>query len=180
MVACSKGYYEAVRMLIEKSAKINKENIYGQTAILFCFTRLSENKFKYENKKICMMMIELLLNKGADINVKIDSKFGYTTLMKLASSEIEDKESLDRTVEIFQFLLERGANKDIEGMDGKNIYDLLKENKYKDYLLAVINNTKQIHFYETNGNSNESSNKNNELVIETKYVSYGCCYLCNR
>ena len=128
MVGCFKGFYEIVRLLIEKNANIKKANRLGQFPILFCFSRLEENFFKYENKKICMMLVDLLLSKGADLNVRIDDKLGYTILMKLVSTQFLNKEKFYNTIEIIRFLLERGADPNL-----KSLYILYNNNSLPYY-----------------------------------------------
>ena len=87
MVACFKGFYEIVRLLLDKKANVNKLNRLGQKPILFCFSRLEETFYKFENKKICIMLLDSLLSRGAGINIRIDKKQGYTVLMDLESTE---------------------------------------------------------------------------------------------
>jgi len=125
--------------------------------ILFCFSRLEEDFYRYENKKICMMMIDLLLAKGADLNIRIDKKSGYTILMKLAASEVLEKEKADNTLEIIQFLIERGANIYLKGNDNKSIFDLIQNSKYHDQLMKILNNTNQTVFFNTSNNDSEPS-----------------------
>ena len=57
MVSCYKGFYEITRNLLDKNADVNKMNILGHRALLFCFSRLEENQYRYENKKICMRLM---------------------------------------------------------------------------------------------------------------------------
>jgi hypothetical protein len=134
---------------LEKNADINKKNKLGQLPILFCFSRLEEDTFKYENKKICMMMLDLLISKGADINIKIDQFSGYTILMKLASNEILDNDNNESILEIIQFLIERGANVNLRGNDNKSVFDVIENSKNYDYLLRILNNTSQSVFFNT-------------------------------
>jgi hypothetical protein len=193
MVASFKGYYEIVRILLEKKAEVNKTNAQGkyildsgQTPILFCFSRLEEQRYKYENKKICMMMIELLLSNGANINVRIDAGMGYTVLMKLASSEIFDKEKLVNTIEIIQFLIERGADKNIKGYDGKTVFDVVRISKYREEILNVLKYTKQIYFYSMSKRENQlpesikaPTTKSFSDFYDANVTKTNCCNICN-
>ena len=74
MISCYKGYYEIVRELLERNANPKQKNKTGKEAFIFCFSRLEQKSFKYENKKICFMLVELLLAYGADINCYFDDK----------------------------------------------------------------------------------------------------------
>jgi ankyrin repeat protein len=118
MVSCYKGLYEITRNLLEKHANVNKVNLMGHKAMLFCFSRLEESNYKYENKKICMMLIDLLLNKGAEINLRVDENFGHTILMKLVSIDMNSQDKYQSTAEMIQFLIERGADINTQGYDG--------------------------------------------------------------
>jgi len=71
-------------------------------------------------------MIDLLLKYGANIDIRIDTKLGYTVLMKLASTDFVDSDRFDNIVEIIQFLIERGANKNVKGYDQRSIYEVIK------------------------------------------------------
>jgi hypothetical protein len=151
MVACFKGFYEIVRLLLDRKADVNKLNRLGQKPILFCFSRLEETFYKYENKKICMMLLELLLSRGADINIRIDEKQGYTVLMKLASTEFNSREKLNNTLDIIKFLMERGADANLVGYNNKSVYDVINCNTdkpYRDELVRVLQTTKQTIFYD--------------------------------
>lgn len=97
-----------------------------------------------------MMMIDLLLKYGANVDVRIDAKHGYTVLMKLASTDFDDKDRFDNIIEIIQFLIERGANKNIKGHDGKTIFDIIKKTKFQEELITIINDTQQSVFYSKN------------------------------
>jgi hypothetical protein len=186
MVACFKGYYEIVRLLLEKNADVCKTNSLGQMPILFCFSRLEENYYKYENKKICMMMVDLLLMKGSSVNIRIDSKLGYTILMKLASTEVNDKERLNSTLEIIQFLMERGADLSIKGFDKKSIFDVIKPGLYAEYMIDVIKNTKQTIFYnklqEDDGTAKKivknKNSSNKGIIVESSEMRMNCCSIC--
>lgn len=168
MVACFKGYFEIARLLLERNADVKKSTKSGQEAIIFCFSRLDENFYKYENKKICMMLIELLLNKGANINAVIDQSNGWTILMKLAAAEIYEREKYLNTVEILKFLVERGADKNAMTKSRLNIYELIRESEYKDELIRVIRNTEPIKHNETPMYVTQ---------MESEYRNGKCCYL---
>ncbi len=166
IIACYKGYYEIVKTLLEMKADINLPNKIGQLPFIFPFSRLDQNSFKYENKKICMMLIDLLLSYGADINCTFDIEKGYNVIMKLLSCEIKNDEKFNSLVEIIKFLLQRGINVEIKGKDNKNVFDILRDNKriltkYKEEFYFILENTKQLIFFteynDLTSNSNLSS-----------------------
>ena len=124
-------------------------------------------------------MIELLLASGANINVKIDSVLGYTVLMKLVSSDIFDKEKLSNTIEIIQFLVERGADKSIRGKDGKTVFDVVKNSNYKDEILKVLNTTKQLYFFPNSQATLENkSGANGDNFYDGNITKTNCCNIC--
>jgi hypothetical protein len=190
MVACFKGFYEIVKLLLERNANVNKNNRHNQQPILFCFSRLEETFYRYENKKICMMLLDLLLSKGADINIRIDQKLGYTVLMKLASTEFLNREKLNNTIEIIKFLIERGADASILGYNNKSVYDVINSNTEKslrEELFNVLENTKQTIFYDSEDTNmtikkNISDTKNtfnsDYLILDQMGVKSNCCGIC--
>lgn len=176
MVSCFKGFYEIVRLLLDRKANVNKLNRLGQKPILFCFSRLEETFYKYENKKICMMLLDLLLSRGADINIRIDEKQGYTVLMKLASTEFNSKEKLNNTLDIIKFLMERGADANLLGYNNKSVYDVINTNTdkaYKDELVRVLQTTKQTIFYDQEVEREINIEANNERDRENISVNSG-------
>jgi ankyrin repeat protein len=191
MVSCYKGFYEIARMLLDRNADVKKSNRGGQSPFLFCFSRLDVDRYKYENKKICMMLIDLLLSKGANINIRLDSVQGYTVLMKLASTNITDKEKLINTIEMIKFLLERGADLNVIGLNGKNTFDVIvSKNEYREEILNTLKNTPQTIFYESNS-TNINSNSNGKkiqndtakswttgIIIESNESRMNCCIIC--
>lgn len=154
--------------------------------ILFCFSRLEEDFYKYENKKICMMMIDLLLTKGADINIRIDKKSGYSILMKLSANENSEQDKKENSLEIIQFLIERGANLYLRGNDDKTVFDIIENSKIHDEILKVFTSTHQIIFFNTIHDSepNETQNLNynkkslgteQNILIEQNTFKLNCC-----
>ena len=192
MVGCFKGYYEIVRLLLEKNANVNKPHRLGQLPLLFCFSRLEENFYQYENKKICMMLIELLLNKGANLNIKIDDKLGYTILMKLASSDFSTKEKFMSSLEMIIFLLERGADPNQRSFNHKSVYDVIHSEIHPDFkeeLVYTLRTTYQIYFFGQVKEEKSFSNlptkrtaigreRYDGLIIENNEMRTNCCLIC--
>lgn len=148
-----------------------------------------------------MMMIDLLLSKGADVNIRIDKKSGYTILMKLAANEILEKEKAENNLEIIQFLIERGANIYLKGYDNKSIFDIIHKSKFTDQILKILNNTNQTVFYNTlpcesepnetqklkqsnlrsnmgfDINTKDSIDSNKDIIYEQNTYRLNCCLL---
>ena len=139
-----------------------------------------------------MMLIELLLTYGADINTKFDNVNGYTVLMKLVDGEILNEMKLETVLQMLRFLIERGADVCLKGSNGKNVVDIVKENnnilsKYKDELIEVINETKQMYFFNEDDMSKDGFSKegfkhfrsfskmSNEIIFEKNEVDERCC-----
>lgn len=102
-------------------------------------------------------MIDLLLAKGADINIRIDKKSGYTILMKLAANETLEREKADNTLELVQFLIERGANVFLKGNDNKSVFEIIQNSKNSEAFLKILNNTNHSVFFNTINNESEPS-----------------------
>ena len=102
--------------------------------------------------------------------------------MKLVSSEIFDKEKLNNTLEIIQFLIERGADINMKGFDEKNVLDVVRNSNFRDEILKVIINTKQIYFYINNNIDTLSpeTNKNttNNDFYDANITKTNCCNIC--
>jgi ankyrin repeat protein len=169
MVSCFKGYYEIVKLLLERKAIVSKPNREGQLPILFCFSRLEENYYKYENKKICMMMIDLLLSNGADINVTLEGK---SILMKLVSSEILEKDKCTNTCEIIKFLIERGADKFSLFNNDNIMYDYIKDGPYKKDIIGALKDAERTIYY-----TDEHSPDEKQTVLENESRNSNCCYI---
>ena len=164
MISCFKGYYEIVRELLERHADIKQKNRNGQEAFIFCFSRLEQKSFKYENKKICFMLIELLLTYGADINSHFDEKTKNSIIMKLVSSEINNEENCNTICEIIKHLIEKGADVNCRNKNNQNAFMILKDNnkitpKYKQEIYSILNNSIQ-----NNKIKDDDSNINSNLL----------------
>lgn len=122
-------------------------------------------------------MIDALLKYGANIDVRIDTKLGYTVLMKLASTDFIDVDRFDNIVEIIKFLIDRGANKNIKGYDQRGLIDVIKNTQYRKELIDIINDTNQTVFYSKNIKDNiKSNNKEQELDLHDLHdLRTNCC-----
>ena len=171
MISCYKGYYEIVRELLERNACTNQKNKTGKEAFIFCFIRLEQKSFKYENKKICFMLVELLLAYGADINCYFDDKKKYSIIMKLVSGEINNEEKCNTTCEVIKFLMEKGANINYRNKDNQNVFMILKNNnkispKYKQEIYSILSNNMHKKILK-----DEDNNLNNNNHLLTLYSS---------
>jgi len=173
MVALYKGYYEISKLLLDYNADVNLITVSGHFPLLFCFSRLEEDKYKFENRALCMMMIELILSKGADLNIRVDNNSGYNILMKLVSVDFEEEEDIQSTLTLIEFLIERGANKKMVTLSGESLEDTIKSVKYRDKIIQVINKTKQIVFYSDQNNKKTSSLKMSEIYNKSKHGNPG-------
>jgi len=129
------------------------------------------------------MMIDLLMEFGADINIRVDNTTGYTILMKLVTIDNMDYEKYENTVEIIKFLIERGANLNMKGFDGLTVYDLIKHNIYQKDLLEILNGGRQTVFF--NANTISLNLKKPEVAVEYEVLLYkekkkfSCCDMFN-
>jgi ankyrin repeat protein len=183
MISCYKGYYEIVRELLELHADTRQKNKNGQEAFIFCFSRLEQKSFKYENKKICFMLVELLLAYGADINCYFDNKKQYSIIMKLVSCEINDEENCNTTCDVIKFLIEKGANINYRNEDNHNVFNILKNNnkiapKYKQEIYTLLNNSIQKNVFKDKDNIDDNNNKYLLTLYSSKHGRYNSsiCY----
>jgi len=104
---------DLLKSLINKKAKINTQNIYGMSPLMY-----ATYKKGYNN-------VVLLIQSGADLNLQ--DCYGVTALMK--AIEVNDEK-------IFILLLNRGARTDITNNSFETVMDLAKNNpKMKKELL---------------------------------------------
>ena len=183
MISCYKGYYEIVRELLELHADTKQKNKNGQEAFIFCFSRLEQKSFRYENKKICFMLVELLLAYGADINCYFDNKKHFSIIMKLVSCEINDEENCNTTCDVIKFLIEKGANINYRNDDNQNVFNILKNNnkiapKYKQEIYTLLNNSIQKNVFKDKDNIDDSNNKYLLALYSSKHGRYNSsiCY----
>ena len=105
MAACMAGSLEVVTLLAENGADVNALNSLGQTPLIHCFSRLTENSdcSPFENKSICFRIAEVLFSYGADINKVVTKR---TLLMNFCGIAMKmDPASLDINLSVIEFLL---------------------------------------------------------------------------
>jgi len=62
------GNFEIVCILAQNGADVNKLDCMQQSPLLYCISRMNENKNYYENKALALKMADILLAHGADPN----------------------------------------------------------------------------------------------------------------
>ena len=105
MAASMAGCLEMVSMLAENGADVNAINSLGQTPLIHCFSRLTEDSDSnpFENKRICFRIAEVLFEYGADVN---KLSMGRTLLMNFCGISMRmDPSSLEINLSVIQFLL---------------------------------------------------------------------------
>lgn len=167
-------------MLLENKANPIQPTKSGFYPIVFCFSRLEDDQYKYENTMLCMLMIDILLQYGADLNIKIDSS-DSTILSKLLSEEITKDEQYQNTSKLLKFLIERGADKTVLYKD-KPLSACLKEGPYKNDIIECLNSSVQTFFYQKkNKNSFISkrtiTNDSNFIIMENNSSRENCCII---
>eukprot|EP01016_Furgasonia_blochmanni_P034527 TRINITY_DN3738_c0_g1_i7.p1 TRINITY_DN3738_c0_g1~~TRINITY_DN3738_c0_g1_i7.p1 ORF type:complete len:331 (+),score=41.70 TRINITY_DN3738_c0_g1_i7:138-1130(+) len=148
-IACVTANYEIVKLLLDHDAEVNKPSVFNQTPLVYCFSRLEEESHFYENKKIAMMMAELLLQYGADINWIVDKSKGYTLLMQFCSmKQAQGERERELNMDVIKFLLEHGADRNLKSHRKEKDAFMIAEKHYnKEKVLESLNAVKQIYFY---------------------------------
>ena len=96
-------YYYGVQKYLEKGANPNTTDYHGITPLNYAAMSDSES----------INMLRILLEYGAQINLKENTEFGNTALMNAAIYNYDN----------VKYLLERGANPFIENLIGNTAYD---------------------------------------------------------
>jgi len=94
---CNYDYKEEARLLLEKRVNPNLQNIKGSTALDLAITEGN------------LELVELLLEKGANLDLTNEKQGGYSPLMLAAEYGKKD---------IVKLLLEKGAKLDLEDSEG--------------------------------------------------------------
>ena len=139
----------------------------------YCFARLDEEASMFENKNLCLKMADLLLYNGAEIDTTINPSDGLTLLMQFCGIETElDNFQQDVNLEIVEFLLEHGADKNLKNMQELTAWDLSNRNPQKKKIQKLLIETKQKYVYSvektaiTSKQSSLTDPKKKPLVIE--------------
>ena len=144
MLASEDGYSEVCKILINKGAKLDLQDFYGETALLIASQRGRTEVVKVlldkgakldlrdnDNETALMMASEkghkdvckILLDKGAKLDLQTNS--GVTALMMASMNEM---------TEIVKLLLEKGANTGLKSKGGKTAYDWTQNDTIKTLL----------------------------------------------
>lgn len=186
MISCYKGYYEISRMLLERNADINLTNIHGQNAFLFCFSRLEQNSYQYENKQIFYMLVDLLLKYGINLNMILDPNKKDTILMRLVSGQIDSQEKITILKDILSFLVKRGADCTMKNNDGVSTLDIINESnaikdEYRKELINCITQNTPAQIVNSNVQNRNTFNayyknfRNRNVVFEVQDGDQHCC-----
>ncbi len=136
----------------------------------------------FENKNLCLKMAELLLQYGADVNTFVNASEGLTLLMQFCGMSMElNPFQAEVNLEVIQFLLEHGADRNRKSKHGETAWDLARKHKQRDVIRKLLTDVKQKYFH-----PNEkpiparpvSTDAPAELIIESTGIKSGCfsCY----
>lgn len=152
-----------VKLLLDNGAEPNKPNYFNQTPLTMTVFRLLEEYHSYEVGRICMRMLELLAQRGADVNWIVDKTLGYTLLHSLCACCIRmNKAEKQVNYDIIRFLIENGADIGMRGFDGKRPEDLVTGHCGMTAILDLIIKRKDLQ--------SNTQGKENSLILSKKRV----------
>ncbi|KAJ3220509.1 hypothetical protein HK099_004247 [Clydaea vesicula] len=144
LIAASVGNLEIVEMLVKAGADINHQNEQGNTPLHY-----SCSKNRYE-------VVEYLLNSKADLGAS--NKLGQLPIHRAASlvgllldkgSKLNAKDNVWNTPlhlacesgfgETAKFLIERGADVEIQNKEKNTCFDVIGDNNLKKHLMLFVN-----------------------------------------
>ena len=118
--ACSNGYYDIVKLLLENGAKVN----FGyKIQSPLCEAAGLRN----------INMVELLIQYGADVKY-YNERFNYSPLTRALNGY---------STEATKFLIERGARLDVKDRDGNTPLMLAIERGYTDIVNLILEKLKE-------------------------------------
>lgn len=133
-------------------------------------------------------MAELLLQYGADINAIVNPNEGHTLLMQFCALTMELNEfQAEVNIEVVQFLLEHGADRNKMSKKGEKAWDLSKKHSKSREIQRLLKEVKQQYFHpneksiQTQEAQEENIGEENfkpDLIIESTSIKCGCfsCY----
>ena len=139
LTACLCGNYEIVRMLLLAGAEPNKPNQLNQLPLAVTLFRLVEEPSSFENKKICLMVADLLIKHGADPNWIIDKKRGWSLLHYFCGLKLKmNKQQRRLNRDIIAFLLEHGADARQTTLDDKSCLNLAAQHCNQEEIVLLL------------------------------------------
>lgn len=168
-VACMGGHLDCVQFLAENGADVNFMNSIGQTPLIHCFSRITETENMYENSNICLLIAQVLLDNGANIN---QVSMGRTILMQFCALTMRlDQRNLDINLSAIKFMLEHGADPYMVcQLTNKNCFELAATHCFSEKVSNLLNTTKQIHFHTL-----AAGRIDLDKVADNSVVNTGCC-----
>ncbi len=185
IVSIYKGYYEIIKVLLSKNCNVNIVTRNGYFPLLTCLSRLDEENYKYENEVLCLMIMKLLIENGADVNKSFDSNPKHTILYKLLTFRVLNEERYENIATIIKFIIERGADKRLlysENEKDNWLEKIIYDGPYKDKIIELVLETTQIYHNKTiKGRKNESNNKSMKessiILYDNNEENGNCCII---
>ena len=116
----------------------------NQSPLAATLFRLVEEPTSFENKKICLLIAELLVKHGADPNWIIDKKKGLSLLHYFCSLKVKmNKSQKQLNRDIVRFLLERGADSRQLTLADKSCEELLESHCNREELTELLKSNRE-------------------------------------
>jgi ankyrin repeat protein len=130
MTAAFSGWDDIVQLLLDHSAKVNTQNRYGQTA-LFLTTNGPHGPSALAQKSYTrrVKVIQMLLNKDANVNLKAKNLSMYSPLMMAAYYE---------NVEMVRALLKKHADVTARDAKGRTVLQIAMRHNQSQEIIQLL------------------------------------------
>lgn len=166
-VACYKGNFEAVKILVESGAKLDVVGTNGDTPLLLAIGSTSENRYD---------IIYYLIEKGADINKKRYNNIGNAAIAELILADSKTP----KHYELFQYMIEKGADIYKSSQRGCILFEACEANDIEIVRYLFENYNLDVNMQSSKGPYKKVYNESLLMMTAYRDASEVCEYLIEK